>query len=81
MDSKEARRSCPSSIWRVAVRKLTMLEMAANLSDLRAPPANRLEGLEGDREGQHSIRINKQYRVCFTWTAEGPADAEITDYH
>jgi proteic killer suppression protein len=58
-----------------------MLHRAANLNDLRVPPGNRLEKLSGDRAGQHSIRINDQFRICFRWTASGPADVETTDYH
>jgi toxin HigB-1 len=57
------------------------LDAAAELNDLRSPPGNRLEKLSGDREGQYSIRINKQWRICFVWTELGPADVEITDYH
>ncbi len=57
------------------------LHQARDLNDLRAPPANRLEALAGDRRGQHSIRINDQWRLCFTWTKEGPAHVEIVDYH
>jgi proteic killer suppression protein len=63
------------------MRKLAMLNRAARLDDLRIPPANRLEALKGRRSGQHSIRINDQFRVCFVWTAEGPRDVEIVDYH
>jgi len=66
---------------RVAMRKLAMLDAATRLDDLRVPPANRLELLRGDRAGQYSIRVNDQYRICFTWTAHGPADVEICDYH
>lgn len=66
---------------RVALRKLAMLDAAHRLDDLRAPPGNRLEALKGDRAGQHSIRINDQYRICFTWKEDGPHDVEITDYH
>jgi proteic killer suppression protein len=66
---------------KVAERKLDMVHYAEKLSDLKSPPGNRLEGLRGDRAGQHSIRINDQYRVCFRWTADGAADVEITDYH
>lgn len=66
---------------RVALRKLAMLDAATRLDDLRVPPANRLEVLRGDRAGQYSIRVNDQYRICFTWTAHGPADVEICDYH
>lgn len=61
--------------------KLAMLNRAENLTDLRIPPGNRLEVLKGDRAGQHSIRINRQWRVCFTWTVAGPEHVEITDYH
>ncbi len=64
-----------------AQRKLAMLDAAADLRDLLVPPGNRLERLEGDRRGQHSIRINDQWRVCFRWTPQGPEDVEITDYH
>jgi proteic killer suppression protein len=65
----------------VARRKLRQLEIAAVLGDLRVPPGNRLEALGGDRVGQYSIRINDRYRVCFRWTAAGPAQVEIVDYH
>lgn len=70
-----------ASIERVARRKLRQLEIAMWPSDLMVPPGNRLERLSGDRKGQYSIRINRQYRVCFRWTNEGPADVEIVDYH
>jgi toxin HigB-1 len=70
-----------SGIEKQALRKLDMLHGAVTLNDLRQPPANRLEGLIGDRRGQHSIRINDQWRICFTWTKEGPANVEIVDYH
>lgn len=66
---------------RVAMRKLAMLNAAADLLDLQVPPGNRLERLQGNRAGQHSIRINGQYRVCFRWTNAGPEDVEICDYH
>ena len=65
----------------VARRKLRQLEIAGRLDDLAVPPGNRLEPLKGDRAGQHCIRINDQYRVCFRWTAAGPTDVEIVDYH
>ncbi|WP_312238604.1 type II toxin-antitoxin system RelE/ParE family toxin [Stenotrophomonas sp.] len=68
-------------IQRVAMRKLAMLDAAVRLKDLRIPPANRLEPLRADRAGQHSIRVNDQYRLCFTWTDAGPADVELCDYH
>ncbi len=69
------------NIERVATRKLQMLDDAVELRDLRAPPANRLEALKGNRSGQHSIRINDQWRLCFIWTAAGPERVEIVDYH
>jgi toxin HigB-1 len=65
----------------VARRKLRQLEIAGRLDDLRVPPGNRLEALRGDRAGQHSIRINDQFRICFRWTTAGPEDVEIVDYH
>ena len=76
-------RSAPKlgNVQKVALRKLAMLSAAAQLEDLRVPPANRLEKLRGDREGQHSIRINDQWRICFVWEAAGPRDVEIVDYH
>lgn len=64
-----------------AVRKLAMLDAATELRDLRSPPGNRLEALRGDRAGQHSIRINGQWRICFIWTEDGPRNVEIVDYH
>jgi proteic killer suppression protein len=69
------------SIEAVARRKLRQLEIAGRLDDLRVPPGNRLEPLRGDRTGQHSIRVNDQYRVCFRWTSGGAEDVEIVDYH
>ena len=69
------------NIESVAERKLQMLDAAVELRDLRAPPGNRLEVLSGDRAGQHSIRVNDQWRVCFTWTPNGPENVEIVDYH
>lgn len=71
----------PSDIFRVATRKVAMLQAASVLDDLRAPPANRLEALKGDRAGQYSIRINDQWRLRFVWTDQGPAEVEIVDYH
>ena len=75
---------CPAE-WRpfakVAMRKLDMLDAAVRLDNLRSPPGNHLEALKRDRRGQWSIRINKQWRVCFRWTDQGPADVEIVDYH
>ncbi|MBE9018759.1 type II toxin-antitoxin system RelE/ParE family toxin, partial [Chroococcidiopsidales cyanobacterium LEGE 13417] len=66
-DSKEARKLCPINLWSVARRKLDQLNAATSLNDLRVPPGNRLEALQGNRAGQHSIRINDQYRICFVW--------------
>jgi proteic killer suppression protein len=70
-----------ASVERVARRKLRQLQIAGRLDDLRVPPGNRLEALTGDRVGQHSIRVNDQFRVCFRWTVAGAADVEIVDYH
>ena len=70
-----------NSVLRVATRKLLMLHAATELRDLRSPPGNRLEQLLGNRAGQSSIRINDQWRICFTWTEAGPRDVEIVDYH
>ncbi len=69
------------NIENVAERKLQMLDDAVELRDLRSPPGNRLEALSGNRAGQHSVRINDQWRVCFVWTETGPVDVEIVDYH
>jgi toxin HigB-1 len=70
-----------AGIERAALRKLVQLDLAQSLNDMRVPPGNRLEMLSGNRKGQWSIRINDQYRICFRWTDEGPADVEIADYH
>ena len=77
----EPSRRLPMSIQDVARRKLRMLNNARRLDDLRVPPANRLEALKGDRKGQHSIRINDQFRLCFRWEAGDAYEVEITDYH
>lgn len=69
------------SFERTALRKLRQLQITRSLEDLRVPPGNHLEALKGDRLGQHSIRINDQFRICFIWTPSGPADDEIVDYH
>ena len=69
------------SFERIARRKLDALDYAVVLEDLRSPPGNKLEALKGDRAGQHSIRINDQWRICFRWTESGPEDVEIVDYH
>ena len=79
--SKRAAKTCPPDLWTVARRKLDQLNQADVLGDLRTPPRNRLEALKRGRKGQHSIRINDQFRVCFRWTPAGPEDVEIVDYH
>jgi toxin HigB-1 len=71
----------PGDIQAVALRKLRLLNQARVLSDLRAPPGNRLAALKGERAGQYSIRVNDQWRICFTWREGGPANVEIVDYH
>jgi toxin HigB-1 len=77
----EQSRRLPSDIQNVALRKLRLLNRSRDLNDLRVPPGNRLEALKAGRSGQHSIRINDQWRICFVWTAGGPKDVEIVDYH
>ncbi|MEJ2305881.1 MAG: type II toxin-antitoxin system RelE/ParE family toxin [Anaerolineales bacterium] len=71
----------PRSVQRIALRKLRMLNNAKSLQDLRSPPGNRLEKLKGDRQGEHAIRINDQWRICFEWRENDAYEAEITDYH
>ena len=80
-NSAVARKACPQALWSVVRRKLDQLDSAETIADVRVPPGNRLESLRGDREGQHSIRINGQYRICFRWTENGPEAVEIVDYH
>lgn len=79
--SKEARRTCPERVWKIARRKLDQLNAAVSVGSLRIPPGNRLESLKGTREGQHSIRINEQFRIWFIWADKGPERVEIADYH
>ena len=79
--TQAARRTCPQSLWKIAIRKLDQLDSVTALPELQIPPGNRLEALQGDRQGQQSIRINDQYRICFRWTEPGPAEVEIVDYH
>jgi toxin HigB-1 len=79
--SKAARRIVPAALRQKSIDKLTLLDAAVSLLQLRIPPGNRLEALLGNRAGQHSIRINDQYRICFRWTEAGPVDVEIADYH
>jgi proteic killer suppression protein len=71
----------PNDIQSATLRKLRMLGNATSLNDLRSPPANRLEKLHGDREGQYSIRINEQWRICFSWRDDDAYEVEVTDYH
>ena len=71
----------PADIRKVAIRKLLILDAAEKLDDLRVPPGNRLEKLSRDRQGQHSIRINDQWRICFKWSGSDASDVEIVDYH
>ncbi|MBC8505571.1 MAG: type II toxin-antitoxin system RelE/ParE family toxin [Chloroflexi bacterium] len=80
-NTKEARKICPTSIWKIAARKLDLIDSVTSLSELRIPPGNKLEALSGTRKGQHSIRINDQFRICFVWTNLGPDQVEIVDYH
>jgi len=77
----ERSRRLPSDIQNVALRKLRLLNRSRDLNDLRVPPGNRLEALKAGRSGQHSIRINDQWRICFVWTAGGSKNVEIVDYH
>ena len=79
--NREHSRKLPQGIQRVAMRKLWVLDAATDLNELRVPPSNRLEALRGDRTGQHSIRINQQWRVCFRWRAGDAYEVEIVDYH
>ena len=81
VSSRLARQRLPQSLWRIAHRKFDQLDSAETLEDLRVPPGNRLEALRGDRKGQHSIRINDQYRICFLWSEQGPERVEVIDYH
>lgn len=79
--TRRARGICPPKLWAVARRKLTQINRVTELQELAVPPGNRLEKLHGDREGQYSIRINEQYRVCFRWEDGDAHNVEITDYH
>ena len=80
-NTMKARKACPQDLWRIARRKLDQINQAAVQNDLRVRLGNRLEELRGNREGQHSIRINDQYIVCFAWTEHGAEEVEIVDYH
>jgi toxin HigB-1 len=77
----EARKGFPAGLLKITRRKLQMIAAASVLIDLKVPPGNRLEALKGDRKGQHSIRVNDQFRICFIWTDDGARDVEFTDYH
>ena len=80
-NTKRARKICPEQLLEIARRKLDQLDSAAKIEDLLVPPGNKLEALTGNRKGQYSIRINRQYRICFVWSAKGPSEVEIVDYH
>jgi len=80
-NTSAARRALPERLHEIARRKIDLILSVSALADLAKPPSNHLEALKGKRKGQHSIRINDQYRVCFRWSIEGPSDIEITDYH
>ena len=80
-ETKAARRTCPSNVWNVARRKLDQLNAATQLETLRMPPGNRLEVLKGDRAGEHAIRINDQFRLCFRWSGSWAHAVQIVDYH
>ena len=80
-NTKDARKLCQRSLWKVVARKLDQLDSVVTLEELKVPPGNRLKILSGNRKGEFSIRINEQYRVCFKWSEAGPVDVEITDYH
>ncbi|MFH1446609.1 MAG: type II toxin-antitoxin system RelE/ParE family toxin [Chloroflexota bacterium] len=80
-NTKAARKTCPTSLWRIAARKLDLLDSITVLLEANTPPGNQLESLTGNRKGQYSIRINQQYRICFKWTSSGPDEVAIVDYH
>jgi len=79
--ARRARRACPATLWPAVTRKLTQLNRVRELRELAIPPGNRLEALRGTRRGQHSIRINDQFRICFRWEDGYADDVEVTDYH
>jgi len=80
-NTRRARSICPEQLWKLARRKLDQVDSAGKIGDLLIPPGNKLEALTGNRKGQCSIRINRQYRICFVWSAKGPSEIEIVDYH
>ena len=79
--TRKALKTCPQQLWNIAARKLELLDSVISLDELRIPPGNRLETLKGNRQGQYSLRINDQYRICFIWAETEPAEVEIVDYH
>ena len=79
--TKEARKTCPRALWKIASRKLDQLDSIKDLAELHIPPGNKLESLSENRKGECSIRINEQYRICFEWSDGNPRQVEITDYH
>ena len=79
--TKAARRVCPETIWRIARRKLDRIAAATELATLAIPRSNRLEPLKGDRRGEHGVRVDDRYRICFRWTEHGAEDVEIVDHH
>ena len=81
VDSRRARQACPSTLWAVLARKVSQFNWVRDLRELAVPPGNRLETLKGTRRGQHSIRMNDQYRICFRWEEGYTDDVEVTDYH
>ena len=80
-ESRAAQKVCPQQLWGVAWRKLDQINRVSDMASLRVPPGNRLESLKGRRKGQHSIKVNGQYRICFKWAKDGAHDVEIVDYH
>lgn len=81
VEDGSVKKGFPADLVRRAQQLMSLLDVAKDLNDLRSPPGNRLEKLSGDRDGQHSIRINQQWRICFVWTDRGAAQVEVTDYH
>ena len=81
VNSKDARKACPQTLWRIASRKLDQIDSVQHLEELKVSPGNRLERLSGNRRTERSIRINEQYRICFVWGEAGPTNVEVTDYH
>jgi proteic killer suppression protein len=80
-NTKSARKLCPQTLWNIVARKFDQLDSVVNIEELRIPPGNRFEELSGDRQGEYSIRINQQYRICLKWKQSEPFDVEIIDYH